>query len=67
MDSDLIIQIKNVSYAYLDDGDPTTEEKLALDNVLQTADRFAKLSVWEIYSPIIKSVAKDYTLEVVFR
>lgn len=43
------------------------EEKLALDNVLQTADRFAKLSVWEIYSPIIKSVAKDYTLEVVFR
>jgi len=33
MDSDLIIQIKNVSYAYLDDGDPTTEEKLALDNV----------------------------------
>ena len=33
MDSDLIIQIKNVSFAYMDDGDPTTEEKLALDNV----------------------------------
>lgn len=43
------------------------EEKLLADNVLETADRFAKLAVWEMYSPIIKGVAKDYSLEVEFR
>lgn len=43
------------------------EEKLKTDNVLETADRFAKLSVWEMYSPIIKGVARDYSLEVEFR
>ncbi len=43
------------------------EEKLKADNVLETADRFAKLSVWEMYSPIIKGVARDYSLEVEFR
>lgn len=43
------------------------EEKLKEDNVLETADRFAKLSVWEMYSPIIKGVARDYSLEVEFR
>lgn len=36
-------------------------------HVLDEADRFAILSVWEVYSPIIKGVAKDYSLEVVFR
>ena len=40
---------------------------LNADNVLATADRFAKLSVWEMYSPIIKGVAKDYSLEVEFK
>ncbi len=43
------------------------QEKLDADNVLETADRFAKLAVWELYSPIIKGVAKDYSLEVEFR
>ena len=43
------------------------QQKLDDDDVLQTADRFAKLAVWELYSPIIKGVAKDYSLEVVFR
>ncbi len=43
------------------------QEKLDADNVLATADRFAKLSVWEMYSPIIKGVAKDYSLEVEFK
>ena len=43
------------------------EEKLSSSNALENADRFAKLSVWEIYSPIIKSVAKDYSLVVEFR
>jgi hypothetical protein len=43
------------------------QEKLDTSNVLDNADRFAILSVWEMYSPIIKGVAKDYSLEVVFR
>ena len=43
------------------------QQKLDEQNVLATADRFAKLSVWELYSPIIKAVAKDYSLEVEFR
>ena len=41
--------------------------KLQEDNVQETADRFAKLTVWEMYSPIIKGVARDYSLEVEFR
>lgn len=43
------------------------QKKLDDDRVLETADRFAKLMVWELYSPIIKGVAKDYSLEVEFR
>ena len=43
------------------------QEKLDSGNVLETADRFAKLVVWEMYSPIIKGVAKDYSLEVEFK
>ena len=43
------------------------QDKLDSDNVLEIADRFAKLSVWEMYSPIIKGVAKDYSLEVEFK
>ena len=42
-------------------------QKLEEDNVLETADKFAKLVVWETYSPIIKAVAKDVSLEVEFR
>ena len=43
------------------------QKKLDEDNVAGIADRFAKLSVWELYNPIIKGVAKEYSLEVVFR
>ena len=43
------------------------QQKLDDDNVLEMADRFAKLSVWELYTPIIKGVQKDYSLEVEFR
>ena len=43
------------------------QEKLDQQKVQETADRFAKLSVWDLYSPIIKGVAKDYSLEVVFK
>ena len=43
------------------------QQKLDADKVLETADRFAKLSVWELYSPLIKNVAKDYSLEVMFK
>jgi len=42
-------------------------QKLQDDNVQETADRFAILCVWELYSPIVKGVAKNYSLEVVFR
>jgi hypothetical protein len=34
---------------------------------MKTAERFAILSVWEMYSPIVKGVAKDYSLEVEVR
>ena len=43
------------------------QEKLDEQKVLETADRFAKLSVWELYSPIIKGVSKNYSLEVEFK
>ena len=43
------------------------QQKLDDDKVIETADRFAKLSVWEMYTPIIKGVAKNYSLEVQFR
>ena len=43
------------------------QEKLDSQNVLDTADRFAILSVWEMYSPIVKEVSKSYALEVKFR
>ena len=43
------------------------QEKLNSDNIARTADKFAILSVWDMYSPIIKSVAGDYSLEVEFK
>ena len=39
-------------------------DKLEEENVQEQADRFAKLSVWEIYQPIIDTVTKGYSLEV---
>ena len=43
------------------------EAKLEEQHAKETADRFAKLVVWEMYSPIVKGVAKDYSLEVEFK
>ncbi|MDO4193134.1 MAG: DUF4230 domain-containing protein [Erysipelotrichaceae bacterium] len=43
------------------------EQKLEEDHVIDQADRFAKLVVWELYSPIIKGVGKDVSLVVEFR
>ena len=41
------------------------EEKLKAENTIEEADRLARLSVWEIFQPIISSTAPGYTLEVV--
>ena len=41
------------------------EEKLAKEGALDTADKFAKLVIWEMYTPIVKSVASNYSLEVI--
>ncbi|MBR2824995.1 MAG: DUF4230 domain-containing protein [Solobacterium sp.] len=43
------------------------EEKLVDGNIQTQADRFAILTIWELYSPIIKSVSKDYSLVVEFK
>ena len=43
------------------------QEKLDQDRVIDQADRFARLTVWELYSPIVKGVARDCSLEVEFR
>lgn len=42
------------------------EEKLEKEGTINTADRFAKMSVWEIYQPIIDKVTTGYSLEVEF-
>lgn len=41
------------------------QEKLNEQNVQETADKFAKLVVWETYSPIVKAIGKDVSLEVI--
>lgn len=43
------------------------QQKLNEMKTIDIANRFAKLCVYEMYSPIIKEVAKDYSLEVNFR
>lgn len=43
------------------------EEKLEEDRVSEEADRFAVMSVWEIYHPLIASVSPAYELEIEFR
>ena len=42
------------------------EEKLDADNIQEKADRMAKLSVWEIYQPMVAGVANGYALDVQF-
>lgn len=41
-------------------------EKLESDRTIEDADRFARLTVLELYQPVIKSVAEKYSVEVVF-
>lgn len=43
------------------------KEKLEEDNILDEADRFAKLTVWELFQPVIAEAGKGFTLEVDFR
>ena len=43
------------------------EEKLKEDKVTEEADRFAVMSVWEIYHPLIAAVSPAYDLEIEFR
>ena len=42
------------------------EKKLKAENVLAVADRMAKMSVWEIYQPVVSGVSPDYTVVVEF-
>ena len=42
------------------------EEKLVEDKANETADRFAKLAVWEMFNPMVTSVSPAYQFEVVF-
>ena len=42
------------------------EKKLEEQKTAEEADRFAKMSVWEIYQPIINAVTSGYSLEVEF-
>ena len=42
------------------------QQRLDEDHIQELADRFAKLSVWELYTPIIKGVSKEWSLDVVF-
>lgn len=43
------------------------EQKLIKENVIQEAEKYAKLSVLEMYQPIIKKVSPAYSLEVVYK
>ena len=41
-------------------------EKLDKENVQGTADKMAKLTVWELYQPLITKTAPGYSLTVEF-
>ena len=49
-----------------------TEAESKMNNKLvelkaeETADRFAKMTIWEMYQPIITAVSPEYKLEIVF-
>ena len=43
------------------------EKKLEEAKALDQADRFAKMTVWELYQPVVTSVSAKYTLEVEFK
>ena len=43
------------------------EDKLKETNASNQADRFAKMSVWEIYQTVVTGVSPEYSLEVEFK
>ena len=43
------------------------EQKLRESRVLDNADRMAKLSVWEIYQPVVTKVSPEYAVVVEFQ
>ena len=42
------------------------EQKLLEENAMENADRMAKMSVWEIYQPVVSKICPDYTVAVEF-
>lgn len=42
------------------------KQTLEKENVMANAERMAKLSVWEIYQPVISKVSPDYTVIIEF-
>ena len=42
------------------------EQKLLDENILEQADRFAKVAVFETYQPLLSKMVWGYTLEVEF-
>ena len=54
-------------FTVIDQARKKMEAKLKDANVMQEAERFAKLSVWEIYQPIVNGVSPECTLEVEFK
>lgn len=43
------------------------QQKLDEWKVIENADKVAKAMVWELYTPIVKAVGKDVSLEIEFR
>lgn len=43
------------------------EETLLKEQMILQADRFAKMTVWEIYQPFVAQVSPEYTFEVSFK
>ena len=43
------------------------EQKLEETAAIDQADRFAKMSVWEIYQPAVSGVSPEFTLEIEFK
>ena len=41
-------------------------ERLESGKAAENADRFARMSVWEIFQPLVTSVSPDCRLDVVF-
>lgn len=43
------------------------EEQIKALNIGENADKFAKMVVWDLYQPVVNSVAKGYSLKVEFK